>query len=46
MHTALVAGWADSMALYELAIFDPSNPLLGITKISNLHENSSRKKTV
>ena len=23
MHTALVAGWA-SMALYELAIFDPS----------------------
>ena len=22
MHTALVAGWAGSMALYELAIFD------------------------
>ena len=23
MHTALLAGWAGSMALYELAIFDP-----------------------
>jgi len=22
MHTALVAGWAGSMALYELAVFD------------------------
>ena len=28
MHTALVAGWAGSMALYELAVFDPSDPLL------------------
>lgn len=28
MHTALVAGWAGSMALYELAIFDPSDPEL------------------
>ncbi|OLT59700.1 photosystem II chlorophyll-binding protein CP47 [Moorena bouillonii] len=28
MHTALVAGWAGSMALYELAIFDPSDPIL------------------
>ena len=28
MHTALVAGWAGSMALYELATFDPSDPIL------------------
>lgn len=28
MHTALVAGWAGSMALYELAVFDPSDPTL------------------
>ena len=28
MHTSLVAGWAGSMALYELAIFDPSDPIL------------------
>jgi photosystem II CP47 chlorophyll apoprotein len=28
MHTALVAGWAGSMALYELAIFDPSDHVL------------------
>jgi len=28
MHTALVAGWAGSMALYEIAIFDPSDPIL------------------
>ena len=27
MHTALVAGWAGSMALYELAVFDPSDSL-------------------
>jgi deoxycytidine triphosphate deaminase len=27
MHTALVAGWAGSMALYE-AVFDPSDPVL------------------
>jgi len=26
MHTALTAGWAGSMVLYELALFDPSNP--------------------
>jgi photosystem II CP47 chlorophyll apoprotein len=28
MHTALVAGWAGSMALYELATFDPSDAVL------------------
>ena len=28
MHTALVSGWAGSMALYELAIFDPSDLVL------------------
>ena len=28
MHTALVSGWAGSMALYELAIFDPSDLIL------------------
>ncbi|PRQ23357.1 putative photosystem antenna protein [Rosa chinensis] len=28
MHTALVASWAGSMALYELAVFDPSDPVL------------------
>jgi photosystem II CP47 chlorophyll apoprotein len=28
MHTALVSGWAGSMALYELAIFDPSDIVL------------------
>ena len=28
MNTALVAGWAGSMALYELPVFDPSDPLL------------------
>lgn len=28
MHRALLAGWAPSMALYELALFDPSDPLL------------------
>ena len=28
MHTSLVSGWAGSMALYELAIFDPSDPVL------------------
>jgi len=28
MHTALVAGWAGSMGLYELAVFDPSDPVL------------------
>lgn len=28
MHTGLVAGWAGSMALYELAIFDPSDAVL------------------
>ncbi|KAL3648278.1 hypothetical protein CASFOL_007702 [Castilleja foliolosa] len=27
MHTALVAGWAGSMALYELAVFDHRNCL-------------------
>ncbi|MBA0623940.1 hypothetical protein Godav_009373 [Gossypium davidsonii] len=28
MHTNLAAGWADSMALYELVVFDPSDPVL------------------
>ncbi|KAL1368082.1 hypothetical protein AAHE18_02G095100 [Arachis hypogaea] len=28
MHTALVAGWAGSMALYELVFFDPFDPVL------------------
>nr|ANB40217.1 CP47 chlorophyll apoprotein of photosystem II [Koshicola spirodelophila] len=28
MHTSLVSGWAGSMALYELAVFDPSDPTL------------------
>jgi photosystem II CP47 chlorophyll apoprotein len=27
MHTALVAGWAGSMALFELSNFDPSDPV-------------------
>jgi photosystem II CP47 chlorophyll apoprotein len=28
IHTALVAGWAGSIAFYELSIFDPSDPIL------------------
>ncbi|KAL8461544.1 hypothetical protein ACS0TY_032868 [Phlomoides rotata] len=28
MHTTLVAGWAGSMALYELAVFYPSDTVL------------------
>ena len=28
MHTASVSGWAGSMASYELAVFDPSDPVL------------------
>ncbi|PHT35542.1 Photosystem II CP47 reaction center protein [Capsicum baccatum] len=28
MHTTLVTGWANSMALYELAVFYPSYPVL------------------
>ena len=28
MHTALVSGWAGSMAFYELAVFDPADPVL------------------
>jgi photosystem II CP47 chlorophyll apoprotein len=28
MHTNLVAGWDGSMTLYELTIFDPSDPVL------------------
>ncbi|KAL5643921.1 hypothetical protein ACJX0J_003737 [Zea mays] len=31
MHTALVSGWAGSMALYELAVFDPSDPVCSIS---------------
>jgi len=32
MHTALVAGWAGSMALYELSLFDPSDSALNPTR--------------
>jgi photosystem II CP47 chlorophyll apoprotein len=28
MHTALAAGWAGSMAIYELSVFDPSDAAL------------------
>ncbi|KAH7566635.1 hypothetical protein JRO89_XS08G0205900 [Xanthoceras sorbifolium] len=28
MHTALVAGWAGSMALFELTVFDPYDSVL------------------
>lgn len=28
MHTALISGWAGSMTLFELATFDPSDPVL------------------
>lgn len=28
MHSSLVSGWAGSMAFYELAVFDPSDPVL------------------
>ncbi|KAL3498055.1 hypothetical protein ACH5RR_040787 [Cinchona calisaya] len=28
MYTTLDAGWANSMALYELAVFNPSDPIL------------------
>jgi photosystem II CP47 chlorophyll apoprotein len=28
MHTTLVVGWAGSMTLYELVVFDPSDPVL------------------
>jgi photosystem II CP47 chlorophyll apoprotein len=28
MHTSLVVGWASSMTLYELVVFDPSDPVL------------------
>jgi hypothetical protein len=27
LHKGLIAGWAGSMAIYELAIFDPSDPI-------------------
>ncbi|CAM6042434.1 unnamed protein product [Sphagnum compactum] len=44
MHTALVSGWAGSMALYELAVFDPSDlildpikPSLDLPKIFGIH---------
>jgi photosystem II CP47 chlorophyll apoprotein len=30
MHTALVVGWAGSMTLYELVVFDPSDPVLDL----------------
>lgn len=28
MHTALISGWAGAMTFYELALFDPSDPVL------------------
>jgi photosystem II CP47 chlorophyll apoprotein len=28
IHTALVAGWAGSIAFYELTVFDPADPIL------------------
>jgi photosystem II CP47 chlorophyll apoprotein len=31
MHTSLVSGWAGAMALYELAVFDPSDRAGGIS---------------
>lgn len=31
MHTALVAGWASTMALNELAVFDTCDPALNPT---------------
>lgn len=40
MHTSLVAGWAGSMALYELAIFDPSDPVLNPIGFSTGSEGS------
>jgi hypothetical protein len=44
MHTALVAGWAGSMALYELAVFDPSDPVLNLCGVKVcllcLHDSS------
>jgi len=36
MHTALVSGWAGSMALYELAIFDPSDPFKSDVETRNV----------
>ena len=36
MHTALVAGWAGSMALYELAIFSPSKPARFYSRVSKV----------
>ena len=27
MHTSLISGWAGSMAVYELAVFDPSDAI-------------------
>ena len=34
MHTALVSGWAGSMALYELAVFDRSMIYISYTYFS------------
>ena len=42
MHTSLVAGWAGSMALYELAVFDPSDPCLLYTSPSPRDRSLSR----
>ena len=42
MHTALLAGWAGSMALYELAIFDPSDACLLYTSPSPRDRQKSR----
>jgi photosystem II CP47 chlorophyll apoprotein len=30
MHIAMVSSWANSMALYELAVFYPSDPILDL----------------
>jgi len=30
MHITMVSSWANSMALYELAVFDPSDPILDL----------------
>ncbi|MBA0879493.1 hypothetical protein Goshw_011771 [Gossypium schwendimanii] len=35
MHTALVAGWVGSMALYELVVFYPSNPVIDLMEDYN-----------
>ncbi|KAG6552207.1 hypothetical protein Mapa_006055 [Marchantia paleacea] len=36
VNKALVSGWAGFMALYELAVFDPSDPSVYDTAVNNL----------